>query len=883
MFFSKTTVFLSIISAGLIVAAIPACRTQPDQTFAYDIPLKDGWFIRQATDVEADGSEVSSPGLELAGWNPTPVPATVLAALRANGEYPDVFVGTNLESVPRERFAGSWWYRTEFDLPDESKISSVRLGFDGINYRADIWLNGHRIASRAQVFGSFRTFEFDVTPTVKPGRNVLAVEVFPPQPGDFTFGFVDWNPRPPDQNMGIWRPVTLRLSGPVSLARPFVTSTVNLETLEEADLTITVEAVNQTDQAVSGRLEATIEDLVLQQGLTLTPGETRIVVFDPRQFPELRIQNPRLWWPHNLGRVNLYELTLRFRAGKLISDEEKVTFGIREVADYRNEEGHRGFMVNGQKVLVRGGGWVDDLFMVEDPRVLEAKVKYTRHMDLNTIRLEGFWGSGPALYDLCDRYGILLMAGWSCQWEWENYLGKPVDEFGGVMTAEDMDLVARSFQGQLILWRNHPSVFVWALGSDKLPRPELERRYMQILEDHDPSRPALMSTKGLRSEISGETGVKMNGPYDYVPPIYWFEDTKNGGAFGFNTETGPGPQPPPLESLKRMLPADHLWPIDEVWDYHCARGEFNTLGRYLEALNKRYGKVKDLEDFVRKSQVANYEAMRAMFEAFAAHRPVSTGVIQWMLNAAWPKLYWQLYDYYLLPNGAFYGAKTASRPVHILYHPKNDGIYVVNDRLSPLGGWKAQVRLLDFHSKEVFREDQEVDLGENTVAQIGRVPRVDGITPVYFLDLKLVDNAGGLIDENFYWLSTKKDVMDYPATEWFVTPIKEFADLTALDRLPLVPLKVHSAFEQAGAERAVRVTLENPTDTIAFFVNLDVIGRESGHTIAPIYWDNNCVSLLPGERKTISGVFSSQDLGGEEPALAVSGWNIKQAKGSVEE
>jgi exo-1,4-beta-D-glucosaminidase len=479
------------------------------------------------------------------------------------------------------------------------------------------------------------------------------------------------------------------------------------------------------------------------------------------------------------------------------------------------------------------------------------------------------------LYDLCDRYGVLLMAGWSCQWEWEDYVGKPVDEYGGITTSEDIDLVARSFQDQLILWRNHPSVFVWALGSDKLPRPELERKYMQVLEAYDPSRPALMSTKGLRSEISGDTGVKMNGPYDYVPPIYWFEDTKNGGAFGFNTETGPGPQPPPLESLKRMIPPDHLWPIDEVWDYHCARHEFNTLDRYLEALNKRYGKVNDLEDFIRKAQVANYEAMRAMFEAFAAHRPVSTGVVQWMLNAAWPKLYWQLYDYYLMPNGAFYGAKKASRPIHVLYDPKNEGVYVVNDRLSPLGGWKAQVRVFDLHSKEVFHEVWDVEFGENTVAQVGRIPQIKGLTPVYFLDLKLADNAGGLIDENFYWLSTKKDVMNYPATEWFVTPIKEFADLTSLDKLPPVTLKILSAFEETGAEHKVRVTLDNPTDTIAFFVNLDVIGRQTGNTVVPIYWDNNCFSLLPGESRTISGSFSSQDLQGEKPELRISGWNVK--------
>jgi exo-1,4-beta-D-glucosaminidase len=669
--------------------------------------------------------------------------------------------------------------------------------------------------------------------------------------------------------------VTLRLSGPVSIERPFVTSDLDLETLAEANLTISAEAVNHTDQPASGILKAELEGSVFSQEVRLGPGEKAGVTFTSEEFPGLRLQEPRLWWPHHLGEPNLYTLKLRFETRNFISDEDTVTFGVREVGDYVNEQGHRGFTVNGQKVLVRGGGWVDDLFMVEEPRVLEAKVKYTKHMNLNTIRLEGFWGSGPELYNVCDRLGILLMAGWSCQWEWENYLGQAVDDFGGVMTAADMDLIARSFQDQVVLWRNHPSIFVWMLGSDKLPRPELERKYDQILDVYDRTRPAVMAAKGLRSELSGHTGVKMNGPYDYVPPAYWFEDTKNGGAFGFNTETGPGPQPPPLESLKRMLPEGHLWPIDEVWNYHCARGEFNTLDRFNEALNKRYGKARDLSDYVRKAQVANYEAMRAMFEAFAAHRPAATGVIQWMLNAAWPKLYWQLYDYYLMPNGAFYGAKKASRPVHVLYHPLREAICVINDRLGPLSGAQVQVRVFDLQSREIFKEVRDVELGPNTVSEVSRLPAIKGLAPVYFLDLKLADNAGGLVAENFYWLSTKKDVMNYPATEWFVTPIKEFADLTALDGLPELTLKVLSSFEQAGTDELVRVTLENPSDTIAFFVNLSVVGRQSGRAVLPIYWDDNYVSLLPGESKTISATLSPADLQGDEPVLRVEGWNIK--------
>jgi exo-1,4-beta-D-glucosaminidase len=875
MLSSKKALSLYALILLLVASTVSACRPKPAGRLQYDIPLADGWFIRSSAEVREGGAAVSAPGLDLAGWYPASVPTTVLAALRAKGEYADIFFSKNMETVPTDRFMSSWWFRKEFDLPADKRLAGVRLGFDGINYRAELWLNGRRIASKDEIFGSFRTFEVDISAAVQPGPNVLAVEVFPPQPGDFTIGFVDWNPKPPDQNMGLWRPVTLRLSGPVSIDQPFVTSKVDLETLAEAELTISAEIVNHANEPVSGALQAELEGAVFSQEMSLGPGEKKSVVITSAQFPGLKIKEPRLWWPHNLGDPNLYSMKLGFQTKRLISDEETVTFGIREVGDYINEQGHRGFTVNGQKVLIRGGGWVDDLFLTEDPRVLEAKVKYTRHMNLNTIRLEGFWGSGPALYDLCDRHGILLMAGWSCQWEWMDYAGKPDDDYGSIKTPEDMDLIAQSLKDQILLWRNHPSIFVWMLGSDKLPRPELERKYDQVLAACDPSRPAVMSAKGLRSEISGDTGVKMNGPYDYVPPIYWFEDTKNGGAFGFNTETGPGPQPPPPDSLKKMIPADHLWPIDDVWNYHCARNEFSTLDRYNEALSRRYGKPKDLDDFVRKAQVVNYEAMRAMFEAFAAHRPVTTGVIQWMLNAAWPKLYWQLYDYYLMPNGALYGAKKASRPVHILHHPVNDGIYVINDRLGHFSGGKAHIRVFDLESHEIYTDVKDVDVVPNSATRIATLPAIKGLSSVYFLDLKLVDNGGGLVAENFYWLPTKKDVMNYAATEWFVTPIKEFADLTALNKLPPATLKVVSAFEQTENEQQARVTLQNPSDKIAFFVNLSVVGRQSGRAVLPIYWEDNDVTLLPGESKTLTATFSPADLQGEEPVLRVDGWNVK--------
>ncbi len=840
-----------------------------------EISLDRDWLIQAAEKVDVPGEKIAGPHFDLTGWRRTDVPSTVLGALFRNGEVEEPFLGKRLEQIGKERFAGPWWYRKEFSLPRLKSFPHVRLCFNGINYRADVWLNGKKIGSKEEIFGSFRVFELDVSDIIRPGKNFLAVEIFPPQPGDFTIGFVDWNPEPPDKNMGIWRPVVLRLSGPVSIDNPFVQTDVNVETLAEASLVITAELVNHTEEAIDGTLQAELEAIALTQRVRLEPGERKTARFDAETFDELRLRHPRLWWPHPWGEQNFYELRLKFLHKGGVSDERKVTFGIREVSDYINEEGHRGFKINGRPILIRGGGWVDDIFLADDDRKLEAKLGYTRHMNLNAIRLEGFWGTSHRLYDLCDRLGILIMAGWSCQWEWDSHAGKRCDEYGGIQTPEEKELIARSFRDQVVLWRNHPSVFVWLVGSDKLPRPELERKYHAILTAHDPTRPVLGAAKGLTSEVSGPTRVKMNGPYDYVPPVYWFEDKKYGGAFGFNTETGPGPQPPPLESLKKMIPGDHLWPIDDVWNFHCARGMFKTLKRYIEALERRYGKLKDVHDFIRKAQVANYEAMRAMFEAFVAHKHRSTGVIQWMLNAAWPKLYWQLYDYYLMPNGAFYGARKAGQPLHLLYHYHEKCVYAANDYLEPRRNLRASIRAIDLQSREIFKREIQFDIEANSSTRLAELSGIPVRGPVYFLDLRLEDDRGKMVSQNFYWLPARQDVLDYRSTTWFVTPIKEFADLRALESLPMVKLDVEWHFEPSESEGKAIVKLNNPTETIAFFVEVRVQKKRSDSAVLPIYWDDNYISLLPGESRTLEGEFHLEDLDGEEPEVVVSGWNVE--------
>jgi exo-1,4-beta-D-glucosaminidase len=869
-----TPISLYVFITVFIIMGFFACQ-KASKISPSEILLDEGWHIRSSADLSEAGDVLSKAGLDIATWYPTTVPSTVLAVLVKNGVYKDPFFGKNLERIPTDQFQKAWWYRKEFTVDEQMAHTNARLLFEGINYSANVWLNGKKIASADKIHGAFRMFDIDITSTILPGTNTLAVEVLPPVPGNFTIGFVDWNPKPPDDSMGIWRDVRLRLTGPVSIHRPFVQTRLNLNTLDEAKLTISAELTNHTKKKLSGILKGEIEQMEFDRPFALEPHETKEISFHPAEHEALSIDSPRLWWPNHLGEPNLYTLKLTATVDGALSDWTEVRFGIREVSDYLNQEGHRGYTINGKKVLIRGGGWVDDLFLIEDPKKVEAQIKYAKHMNLNALRLEGFWGSSQTLYDLADQHGILLMPGWSCHWEWEGYAGKPVDQFGGIETPAEMDLIARSLRDQVVWLRNHPSILVWVLGSDKLPRPELEKKYKSYLDNIDPTRPILSSCKSLKSAVSGPTAVKMNGPYDYVTPNYWYVDKTRGGAFGFNTETGPGPQPPPLESIKKMIPEEHLWPSDDYWNFHCARNEFNSLDRYMLSLNERYGASESEEEFARLAQVANYEAIRAMFESFGVNKPTATGIIHWMYNSAWPGMFWQLFDYYLMPNGAFYGTKTACEPLNIVYNYGDQDIYIVNDTHRTYSDLTAEIQVFNIGSKRVFKQDFPVSVGAYTSIKILETPKMESLSPVYFMDLELKDASENLLSSNFYWLSTQEDILDEEHSTWFYTPNKAFADFTGLRDLQKVQIVAAHRFEDLGEEMEIRVTLQNPSDRIAFFINMNVYRAESGHSVLPIFWDDNFISLVPGETREIRARFLKEDLKGETPAFRLSGWNVK--------
>lgn len=832
------------------------------------------WVLYQDADQAVTGEEISDYSKDYGMGIPAKVPSTVLANLVDGGVYTDVFIGGNLDTIDTEQFKIPWWYRTAFSLKHAEPGEHFHLEFDGINYRADIWLNKHKIASAETTAGSFRRFSFDVSGHVRQGSNVLAVKVYPPVPGEFTIGFVDWNPRPPDNNMGLFRPVRLKRTGPVMVHSTRVQTDVDLKTMDRAELFISTELANCTDTETLCTVQACIEGRCITQEVILGPRQEKTVMFDPSVYPELAVNNPRLWWPHTMGKPQRYTVSVTAETQGEESDREDVRIGIRHVSDYINDQGHRGYMINGQKVLIRGAGWVDDLFLREDEQNLRAQMEYVREMGLNCIRLEGFWGSSSTLYDLADEYGILLMAGWSCQWEWEGYLGKKVDEYMGFETQEEMDLAVQYLHDQVTWLRNHPSIFVWVLGSDKLPRPHLEQRLQAELQSIDPSRPVLASCAWLASSISGPTAVKMHGPYDWVPPNYWYEDTENGGAFGFNTETGPGPQPPPIESLQRMIPASSLWPPDSVWDFHCGRNEFNTMATYAAALENRYGRAGSAQEFAYLAQIASYEAIRGMFESFCINKHAATGVIQWMLNSAWPELYWQLYDWYLMPTGAYFGTRAACRPVALMYNYGNGGIYIHNDTLKDREGMTAHITLFSTASDTIMSMEQQVSAPANASAKIFSLPEYGKEYDVVFLHLVLKDREGRTVAGNFYWLANPMDDLNFESSLWYVTPVRAYADFTTLRNLPEAGISHTLTLTETGNRKKGRVEITNTGDCIAFGVELKLVCGENGNPVLPVFWEDNYISLLPGETRTLEVSYPAESAGKKQPVVVCAGMNI---------
>jgi exo-1,4-beta-D-glucosaminidase len=849
--------------------------------------LKNGWLIQSSAKVGTDGATISSPTYRPTAWYGASVPSTVVGTLVDDSVYRDPFFGMNLRSLPgmtypiganfvhvpmdpTSPFAVPWWYRTAFSVPAKMRGQRITLNFDGINYRANIWLNGQRLADSTAIAGTFRRYELDVTDALRPtGPNVIAVEVFAPTPPDLQTTWVDWNPSPPDKDMGIWQPVYLKSSGDVVIRYPEVVSRVDTATLRSADLTVVTDLKNLSSRPVSGVLRGRIGLVTFTRPITLGSRDSALVRFTTDSFPQLRFANPRLWWPVEQGGAKpaLYDLALDFVVGTRVSDNQRLTFGIREITSESTAKGGRLFRVNGRRILIRGGGWAPDMFFRPQPERQDAQLRYALDMHLNTIRLEGNY-ENDRFWQRTDSLGLLVMTGWVCCSAWEEWA-----KWG----PEQYTVAAASLRDQIRRLRGHPSALVWLNGSDNPPPANVEQIYLGVEQREAWPNPTISSASAKPAEFSGASGVKMTGPYDWVPPSYWMQDSTHGGAWAYNTETSPGAAVPPIESMRRMIPAQDIkWPLDSVWLFHAAGGQFaHLLDNFDTALTKRYGPASGVDDYLLKSQLMTYEGERAMFEAYRRNQFFSTGVIQWMFNNAWPSIYWHLFDWYLRPGGGYFGAKKANEPVHAMYSYDDRSVAVVNSSASreTLRGARLKARVLGIDGSEKFARDTVIDLPADSSRRVFYLPVPTNISGAYFVDVRLTGADGRPLSTNFYWLSTRPDVLADTST-WYMTEVKSYADFTALRSMPQVAVTAIPRFTSSGGNGTAQVTLRNTSSSIAFFLRLQVVGR-TGDEALPVIWDDNYISLLPGETRVVSATYRVADLHGGPPRLLMSGWNVR--------
>lgn len=903
-------------------------------TYNQVYPLTDNWKIQSSAIATDPGADVSKNGYSTSDWYSTTVPNTVMGALIEAGDIEDPFIHDNISRTDESRYKSPWWYRTEFTLPAAEQGKRIVANFLGISYQADIWVNGNKIADRSNIVGAFRTYELDITDYVTADgvtKNTLAVELTKSDFGkDFSVYWVDWVPRPTDNNMGLWRDVFITTSGDVTTRSPFVTSKVAPD-LSTAALNAYVDLSNYSGSEASGVVEAEIKDpsgkviATVSQPVSIGAGvKDKEIAFEADDFPQLNINNPQLWWPINMGDPTMHTIEFKFTAdGQTVTDRISQRFGIREVTTEMNVSPSTKtnpplkdmvqFYVNHKPVLFKAGGYSPtDLYLRRDMDANIAVVQYLLDMGLNGIRDEGIFFD-DRLIDLMDENGLLYMGGWTCCSKWQ----EPAS-----YTDRDLEIVSESLDKQLRELRVHPSMIAWMNGSDNPASysssnrgREVEQAFLDIENRlHWDEYGAIISSGSAKiATLTGTTsGMHMDASYDYAPPIMWFEDMDQGGAFGFTSEAGPGPSIPVVETMKKILPESALWPYNvggdnyQQWNYHNARGSFRDLSKFNTAMDNHYGESHNLEEYNIKAQVQQYDSQRAVFEALNANKYTkATGWVQWMLNNAWPSMFWNLFDNYLNPNGSYFGAKKGNEPLHIMFDMASNEIKVINSTNQNYSGLTAKVQVFNIDSKNVYDKQfdnitaapdgaspavggQPKKVGYQTIDFGGKIQKAHGITvidkinegalsvsPTYFLRLELRDANDKLISINSYAQTTKKDVVRYQNHGWNFTPQDQFADFTQLNTLGAAELQIVGEPQAAtvGEEQSLTYTVKNNGDSIAYAVFAKIKKGADGDLVAPVRMEDNYFMLLPGEERTLTAAYKLSDLDGATAAVEVNAYN----------
>ena len=882
---------------ALLLCFSSSAQTASDLTLSLRSPEQHGgahsWRMIRKQDVAVEGAAFSSPECDTTDWQPAIVPGTVLNSLVNNGVYPEPYFGLNnaherklipdLSEVGRDFY--TYWFRTEFVAPKEFEGRQIWLQFDGINYRAEVWLNGQKLGTLA---GMFQRGLFNATEAVRlDGTNALAVLVHPvDKPGGFRqkdktiraagenrnggdgeigrnttmlmtvgwdFTFTDGIR---DRNTGIWRDVKLFATGPVALRHPYVRSELPLPALAPARETISVDVVNATQEPQSGLLTARIEvaKIRIEKAVSLQPGETKTIQLTPDEFEALTIAKPQLWWPFNKGEPFLYGLTLEFAQGRKVSDRVETRFGIRDVRTDRNTpDQSRQFFVNGRRFFLHGSNWIPEAMCRTSRERTEAELRYTRQSGVNFLR---HWGGGITesddFFDLCDELGILV---WTEFWL-----------TGDTQLPANREMYRANVADTLRRIRNHPSQCYYVSANERdakgiIPIEDL------IKELHDT----------CEYQVGSETdGIHDGSPYIAENPMFYYEDTGSARGSRINglcPEYG-APILPTVDALREMMDEKDLWPMNKVvWDY-LDGGGFHKMTSHFDRGVQHYGPSTGIEEYAMKAQAFGGLAWRALWECWNANKfdygdRFSTGLLFWYHNSPNRQICGRMWDWSLEPTAALYFTQDAHEPLHAQFDFLKNTVAVNNEFPREFSG-TVTARVLNFEMKEVFRQTAPVLVGpEALTADVIAVNFPEDISPVHFIKLELADAKGDLVSDTFYWRSDKPYKR---GRTWTGPQLEGFEDLM---KLPKVKLASSVKWSRAQAENIATVTVKNPSPSLAFMVWLRLQHIEDAKPVRPGFYDDNFFSLLPGESRAVNIAFGDRTADPKRVQVLVDGWNVE--------
>ncbi len=845
------------------------------------ILLDKNWIARQAAYVMVDGAVLSSGKQDFRAWLPATVPGTVLTTLLYNDLIPSPYYGMNNKLIPDIFHTGTdfytYWFVNQFTLLKTGKGKRLWLNFRGINYMAEIFLNGKRISTTTHE-GMFIRRSYDITDAVKTGDNTLAVLVFPPDiPGEDNGGQAgdgqiaknntmqctagwDWIAAVRDRNTGIWDQVSITATGNIRMMHPQVVSKVPgihtpVDKQADATLVVTTEVENLTDKPQDVTVSYKVEKQRQMVKVQLTPHEKRLV-----RLPVSTIKSPRLWWPVNMGKQELYDMILTVTDGTSanISDKQNVRFGIREITTEKDPAtGGRKFYVNGQKIFIRGGNYISSDWMLRfSPERYRTEICFLADMNLNMVRV---WGGAvperPEFYNACDEYGMLVFQDLSISGDgngaWFDPMKKDSQE-RRQQYPDNHELFIESVTDQVKMLRNHPSLAIWC-GGNEWPAPDdiAQKLHHEIFPKYDPTRyfaPFSTDTVFTRNTMGGNG----DGPYGIQEPEFFFTVRSS----PFNPELGSVgvPEAPTIRAFMDETDFNDFpkygQKVNPVWEYHKYLPYDDHIGRYAQP--------KTTEEFCDIAQLINFEQYRALMEGRASNMwSWYTGMLIWKIQNPWTALRGQMYDCYLDVNACYYGVRKGGEPVHVQYNYRTHQVEAANITTADRNNCIVRARIYQLDGKVIHEQEQKnVAVKANTSKALFAMEQPAQVKGAYFLRLEMLEGVN-VISDNLYWLTTKPK------------------DYTAMQHMPPSQAEVSTNLERKN-DGTYRATVRIKTkDMISFFNRVSAIERETGERILPVFYSDNYFTVFPGEEKIVTLDFASH-LQQEDIKIIVKNWNDKR-------